>query len=128
MSKELFLAKKRLTEWGNWCDFIVTQGLGYSSESIVSRMSRGGITKIAGQAKLLIPTNERAEEIDELIELLAVNGPGEEGKRSTAEVIRVHYTMREKEPNEKVNFLKMNRRTYYRRLQEGQNWIAKHLS
>lgn len=89
----LLKAKRRLSEWGNWCYKIITMGLGYSSQSLISKLqSEGGII-VKGTAKMLLPTNDQAEEVNDLIERLARDKPEDESKSVWAKIIRIHYTI-----------------------------------
>lgn len=124
---DLFITKRRLTEWGNWCCQIVTMGLGYSHQSLIAKLQAEGGAIIAGTAKALVPSNERAEEVNDLVERLAVARPNGEGKPKWAKVIRIHYTMRR--PNKtKILASQLNERTYYRYLRDAQNWLAPYLA
>lgn len=127
-STDLISTKKRLTEWGNWCCKIITMGLGYSSQSLIAKLqSEGGII-IKGTAKMLLPSNEQAEEVNDLIERLAREQPEGEGKSVWAKVIRIHYTMRDKEMKERVQIASVSERSYYRHLQDAQYWLSNYLS
>ncbi len=124
---DLFLTKKRLTEWGNWCYHIITMGLGYSNRSLIDRLQAEGGIIIQGTAKILVPTNEQAEEVNDLIERLAASQPEGKGKPEWAKVVRIHYTLCDENKEKKVQASKLNERTYYRYLKQAQSWISEQL-
>ncbi len=124
-SLDLFETKKRLTAWGNWCYKIITQGLGYSSHSLLAKLQAEGGMIIQGTAKMLLPSNEEAEEIDDLLIRLSNAKPLGEGKENWVKIIRIHYTMLDKTIKERIKTATVSERTYYRYLQEGEMWIGK---
>lgn len=123
-SNQLFITKKRLTAWGNWCHHIVTMGLGYSNQSLIAKLQQEGGMIIKGTNTLLIPSNEDAEEIDALLNQLAANEPNGVGKPQWANVVRIHYTQRHKNNAAKALSVHLNERTYKRYLHHGINWLA----
>lgn len=126
--KNLIKTKKRLIAWGNWCYKIVTMGLGYSSQSLIAKLQSDGGIIIKGTAKVLFPTHQEAEEVNDLIERLAANRPDGEGKLAWAKVIRIHYTMADKGIKERVKMASLSERTYYRYLQDAQDWLSNYLN
>jgi len=127
-STNLFSTKKRLTEWGNWCYQIITMGLGYSNKSLLAKIKDEGGLIIQGTAKMLVPTNEQAEEVNDLIEQLAAEQPEGEGKPEWAKVIRIHYTMQDKELQERIQCASLPRSTYFYYLKEAQDWLSKYIT
>jgi hypothetical protein len=127
-SIDLFATKKRLTEWGNWCHQMVTQGLGYANKSLIAKIQAEGGIIINGTAKMLVPPNEKAEEMNDLIEELAATQPDGEGKPEWAKVIRIHYTMLDKDIQERIQFTLLPRSTYYRYLQDAQHWLSQRIT
>ncbi|PIZ05172.1 MAG: hypothetical protein COY58_00530 [Gammaproteobacteria bacterium CG_4_10_14_0_8_um_filter_38_16] len=121
---DLLNTKKRLTEWGNWCYRITTMGLGYSNRTLLAKLQEEGGMIIQGTAKILIPTNEKAEEMNDLVEQLAMDKPEGAGKPEWAKIIRVHYTMQEKDIIERIQLTALPKRTYYHYLKCAQTWLS----
>ena len=55
-------------------------GLGYSHKSLIAKLQEEGSVGISATAKVLVPSNEQAEEMDALIEQLAEQKPQGAGK------------------------------------------------
>lgn len=125
---DLLSTKKRLIEWGNWCYRITTVGIGYSNRTLLAKLQEDGGIIIQGTAKILMPTNEKAEEMNELVEQLAMDKPDGAGKPEWAKIIRVHYTMQEKDIIERIQLTTLPKATYYRYLQSAQEWLSQSLS
>ena len=125
---DLLNTKKRLTQWGNWCYQITTMGLGYSHKSLIAKLQEEGGIVISATAKVLVPSNEQAEEMDTLIERLAEQKPQGAGKPEWAKTIRIHYTMQHKDIAERIQSTSLPRATYYRYLQDAQEWLSQYLS
>ncbi len=125
---DLLTTKKRLTEWGHWCHKIVTMGLGYSNQSLIAQLQTEGPVIIQSTAKILVPNNEQAEELNALIEQLAAEKPDGEGKPEWAKVIRIHYTMLDKEVPERIQYTFLPRSTYFRYLKDAQHWLSKYIT
>lgn len=126
-SIDLFSVKKRLTEWGCWCEQIVTCGLGHSHQSLLAKMQNNGGVMIRATNKNFAPNNPRAEEVNALIEGLARCSLGNFCKPEWAKVLRIHYTMLDRSVKERVFHASINERTYYRYLKEAQSWLSEHL-
>ncbi|MCX7124268.1 MAG: hypothetical protein NTU49_00650 [Gammaproteobacteria bacterium] len=126
-SIDLLNIKRRLTEWGHWCYQITTIGLGHSHRSLIAKLEEEGDLIIQGTAKMLVPTNEQAEEINHLIEQLAEQKPQGAGKPEWAKIIRIHYTMQNKEIAERIQSAALTKRTYYRYLHDGEEWLSQYL-
>ncbi|MCW5588112.1 MAG: hypothetical protein KIT27_00480 [Legionellales bacterium] len=127
-STDLLTTKKRLTQWGHWCHQIITMGLGYSNQSLIAKLQAEGGVIVRGTTKMLIPTNKQAEELNDLIEQLAAEQPDGEGKAEWAKVIRIHYTMPDKDVQERIQYTSLPRSTYFRYLKDAQNWLSKYIT
>ena len=128
-TQESYLIAQRLAEWGRWCHQVATMGLGYQHKTLLARVEEEQGTVIQSTATYIAPRNERAEEVNELIELLAeTEDKGGIGKREWAEVIRIHYTMFQNDYKTKLNVSGLSRQTYYRYLNEGQSWLLRRLA
>lgn len=125
---KLLNTKKRLTQWGNWCYQITTMGLGYSHKSLIAKLQEEGGIVISATAKQLVPTNEEAEEMNALIEQLAQQKPQGAGKPEWAKTIRIHYTMQNRDILERIQYSAFARATYYRYLQNTEEWLSQSLN
>lgn len=125
---DLLNTKKRLMQWGNWCYQITTMGLGYSHKSLIAKLQEEGSVVISATAKMLVPSNEQAEEMNTLIEQLAEQKPKGAGKPQWAKIIRIHYTMQDKDIAERIQSTFLAKATYYRYLQDAQEWLSQYLS
>jgi len=125
---DLLTTKKRLTEWGHWCHQITTMGLGYSHHSLIAQLQTEGPVIIKSTAKLLVPNNEQAEAVNELIEQLAAGPPVGAGKPEWARVIRIHYTMPNKALQERLQCTALPRSSYFRYLKQAQHWLSKYMT
>ncbi len=121
ISDELNLeeTRKKLRQWGHWCNSIMTMGLCFSNKSIVGQLIDAKGTLIKSSVELLAPENETAEKIDELINQFA------EHQFEKAKVICIHYTMIAS--NElKIKKANVSRATYFRYLSVAERWISEH--
>lgn len=110
--------RHRLKEWGSWYRATLSMGLDFSSKSIVGQLIDAEGVLIRGTGEHLSPENERAEEIDKLINELAK----EDSK--TAKVLCYHYVNEEK-TEVKISSSGMARRTYFHHLSYAEEWINK---
>lgn len=120
--------KKRLTEWGNWCYKITTMGLRYSNKSLIAKFQEEEGVVIQGTAKMLAPTNEQGEEINNLVEKLAEQKPQGLGKPELAKILCIHYTMPNKDIADRIRSTSLARATYYRYLRDGEEWLSQYLA
>lgn len=113
---ELEETRKKLRNWGQWANSILDMGQGYSKRSVIGKLidSKGELTR--STAKKLVPDNEDAEMIDELINKLA------EKEFAKARVLRIQYTSDESRQI-KILKSKVSKSTYDRYLSNAVYWI-----
>lgn len=112
--------KQRLREWAGWCHDIELMGLDYPSKTIVAKLIEAEGEIIRSTNNALAPDNENAEEVDELVNLYAKDHPKQ------ARVLVLHYT-NAKKTKEKIDLLKVSRTTYFRHLDDSEEWMSRHL-
>lgn len=112
--------RQRLREWGNWYHATLSMGLNFSSKSIVGQLidSQGVLIRSTGE--YLAPENEKAEEIDQLI-----NDLSKENEK-VARVLCYHYTEEGSREN-KVLHSGVPKTSYYRILSNAEKWIHERL-
>lgn len=71
----LTYVERRLEEWGHWYSRGNLYGLGYPSCSIEYRLMREGIVRTTPAGPRQTPMNENAEEIERLIQEMALQNP-----------------------------------------------------
>ena len=124
-SNDLFITKRRLREWGDWCYQVTTMGLKYSHRSFVAKLQDEGSVMIHGTTKMLAPTNPQAEEVNDLIEEMGQQTP--QGAK-WANIIRVHYTMQDKEIEKRIKSANLPKTTYFRYLRGAEEWLSQYLT
>jgi hypothetical protein len=127
MKNNMLYTKKRLNEWGYWCYQIATMGLSYSSKSLLSQIASSGGDVINPTVKALVPVNEKAEAINDIVERLAANKPKGHGRSDLAKVLRLHYAMFDDDYRLKIQASGLAEHTYYRHLKKAHQWVADHL-
>jgi len=95
-------------------------GLNFSNKSIVAKLIDAQGVLIQDTSEHLAPENKRAEEVDELINLLS-----HENKK-IARVLCYHYTS-EGSKEERIRNSGISERTYYRHLSVGEEWVHRYL-
>jgi hypothetical protein len=116
----LIETKQRLRNWADWCHDILTRGHSFPNKTIISQLIEAKGEIIRSTNTLLAPDNEEAEEVDELINLYAKDYPGR------ARVLVLHYSNTEK-TKEKIGLSNVSRPTYFRYLDDSEEWVSKHL-
>ncbi len=112
--------RKRLQEWGEWCHFILTMGLNYSSKSLIAQLQDAKGMLISDTSGKICPKNDNAEEIDELVNCYAKENP------KKARVLSIHY-VDEGEVKKRIERSNLPKHTYYRYLLCAEKWINKYL-
>jgi DNA-directed RNA polymerase specialized sigma subunit len=75
----------RLAEWGEWLGTGNSLGIGYSSQSILALIHEGKIISRSKNFGAVLETNERAEEIENLVAQMA------QYKFEMAQALRLYY-------------------------------------
>ncbi len=112
--------RQRLREWGAWYNAILSMGLNFSSKSIVGKLIDAKGLLIQGTGEHLAPDNQRAEEIDQLVNTLAKEN------EKAAKILCYHYTA-EGNKSERVQQSGIAKRTYYDNLLYGEKWVSSYL-
>ncbi|PIQ43231.1 MAG: hypothetical protein COV52_01820 [Gammaproteobacteria bacterium CG11_big_fil_rev_8_21_14_0_20_46_22] len=116
----LIETKQRLRHWADWCHDIITMGHSFPSKTIIAQLIDAKGELIRSTNATLAPDNDEAEEVDELINLYAKDYP------ERARVLVLHYLNPEK-TKDKIDLSKVSRPTYFRYLDDSEEWISKHL-
>lgn len=112
--------RKRLQQWGSWCNLILTAGLNFSHKSIVGQLCEYRGTLIKGTNPAFLPENPNAEEVDELINCYAKECP------EKARILSIQYVLQDTMKN-KLNRAQLPKYKYYRYLSSAEYWINQHL-
>lgn len=117
---ELNETRRQFHEWGNWYLLTLRIGLDYSNKSIVGQLVDAKGMIIRGTDEYLSPENERAEEIDKLVNDLVKEN------EKIATVLRYHYTY-EGDDEERIKHYGIPKSTYNYYLSNAIAWINRRL-
>lgn len=122
-SEKEFYLRYRLKQWGGWCSWLLRDHLQYPSKSICKRlMDEGGIL-IRGTSNAVMPYNEAAEEIDDLVaELIEDDHDCHLGI-----ALRCNY-IPTTTFSQRANLAEMPPDTFRRYVREGKRWLDGRLS
>ena len=111
-----------LNFWGRWCYKIITMQLGYSKQSLISRLQTNGGLIIHSTHQPDSPPNPHAEQVNRAVEALA-----ERDNKICANILRIHYTMTEHHYHYRVTLSRLSETSYRRYLHKGEEWVAEYL-
>lgn len=112
--------KQRLVAWAEWFSRGCDSGLGFMRKNVLQRLREEGGVLINGTGAKCSPGNTNAEEIENLVKLLAEHQP----KR--AQVLRICYFY-PVNPVEKAKHSGYSSAQYYLQLKLAHEWINGYL-
>ncbi len=112
--------RKRLRTWGHWCNAILAMEVGFSGQSLISHLVNFKGFIVSSTADSIVPENEEAEEVDELVNQFAKISP------EKAKILWIHYTTFIR-VTERIKKSELGKTTYFKYLAEAEKWVNQHL-